>query len=79
MYFFILLVMHQNGSQYLLTLFISDLPLPRYLWDIAKSTTKAERLSCGVAMIVLFVCILLIVYFTVIVKKTPENIVDVCK
>nr|XP_021194000.2 peptidoglycan-recognition protein 1 isoform X2 [Helicoverpa armigera] len=54
-----------------------DLPLPRYLWDIAKSTTKAERLSCAAALIVLVVCILLIVYFTVIAKRTVDSVVDI--
>uniref|UniRef100_A0A2A4K4P1 Peptidoglycan recognition protein n=1 Tax=Heliothis virescens TaxID=7102 RepID=A0A2A4K4P1_HELVI len=56
---------------------VKDLPLPRYLWDIAKSTTKAERLSCAAALIVLVVCVLLIVYFTVIAKRTVDSVVDV--
>lgn len=56
-----------------------DLPLPRYLWDIAKSTTRAERLLCAAAMIALFACILLVVYFTVIVKRASEEVVDVGK
>ncbi|XP_026738966.1 peptidoglycan recognition protein 1-like isoform X2 [Trichoplusia ni] len=56
---------------------VKDLPLPRYLWDIAKSTTRAERLLCAAAMIALFACILLVVYFTVIVKRASEEVVDV--
>ncbi|XP_035428702.1 peptidoglycan-recognition protein 3 isoform X3 [Spodoptera frugiperda] len=54
-----------------------DLPLPRYLWDIAKSTTRAERLSCAAAIVVLAVCIILIVYFTVVSKKHANAVVDV--
>ncbi|KAH9627786.1 hypothetical protein HF086_000171 [Spodoptera exigua] len=54
-----------------------DLPLPRYLWDIAKSTTRAERLSCAAAIVVLAVCIILIVYFTVVAKKNANKVVDI--
>ncbi|XP_035428691.2 uncharacterized protein LOC118261817 isoform X2 [Spodoptera frugiperda] len=56
---------------------VKDLPLPRYLWDIAKSTTRAERLSCAAAIVVLAVCIILIVYFTVVSKKHANAVVDV--
>ncbi|CAD0194037.1 unnamed protein product [Chrysodeixis includens] len=52
------------------------LPLPKYLWDIAKSTTRAERLLCAAAMIALFACIMLVVYFTAIAKKASEEIHD---
>ncbi|KAJ8736949.1 hypothetical protein PYW07_000220 [Mythimna separata] len=54
-----------------------DLPLPRYLWDIAKSTTRAERLSCAAALAALLVCVILIVYFNVAAKNNADSIVDV--
>lgn len=51
---------------------ISDLPFYRYVWDVAKNTTRAERLSCAAAISILIVCIILIVYFTVIAKKVDQ-------
>ncbi|CAB3226073.1 unnamed protein product [Arctia plantaginis] len=56
---------------------VKDLPFYRYMWDVTKSTTKAERVSCATAMFVLIICILLIVYFTVIAKDKEKKIADV--
>ncbi|RVE49606.1 hypothetical protein evm_005738 [Chilo suppressalis] len=44
---------------------IKDLPLPKYIWTVIKNTNKTERLSCLAAICALFVCISLIVYYTV--------------
>ncbi|XP_045783963.1 uncharacterized protein LOC123880100 [Maniola jurtina] len=41
------------------------LPLPLYLWNIIKNSSRTERLSCGAALVALLVCITLIVYFSV--------------
>ncbi|KAJ8737849.1 hypothetical protein PYW08_000444 [Mythimna loreyi] len=56
---------------------VKDLPLPQYLWNLAKSTTTAERLSCAAAIAALLVCIILIVYFNITAKKNADSIVDV--
>lgn len=52
---------------------ISDVSFPRYMLDLVKNTTRAERISCTVAVLLIITCIILIVYFTVIVQKPFEN------
>ncbi|XP_014366543.2 peptidoglycan-recognition protein LF isoform X1 [Papilio machaon] len=54
-----------------------DMPFPVYVWHIIKNSSRAERLSCLAALLVLFVCIGLIVYFTVLAKNTTDDITDV--
>ncbi|XP_075990726.1 peptidoglycan recognition protein 1-like isoform X3 [Anticarsia gemmatalis] len=50
-----------------------DLPFYRYVWEFAKNTSLAERLSCIIAILVLIICTLLIVYFTVLTKRTVPD------
>ncbi|XP_073955515.1 peptidoglycan recognition protein-like [Choristoneura fumiferana] len=51
-------------------------PLPKYIWNIAKNSTRAERLSCAASVVALLLCTALIVYFTVLAKKSDVNAVD---
>ncbi|XP_069364814.1 peptidoglycan recognition protein-like isoform X1 [Maniola hyperantus] len=44
---------------------LKELPLPLYLWNIIKNSSRTERLSCAAALVALLVCITLIVYFSV--------------
>lgn len=52
---------------------ISDVSFPRYMLDLVKNTTRAERISCLVAVLLIIACILLIVYFTVILQKPTDD------
>lgn len=52
---------------------VSDVSFPRYMLDLVKNTTRAERISCIVALLLIVTCIVLIVYFTVIVKKPMDD------
>ncbi|XP_075990725.1 peptidoglycan recognition protein 1-like isoform X2 [Anticarsia gemmatalis] len=52
---------------------VKDLPFYRYVWEFAKNTSLAERLSCIIAILVLIICTLLIVYFTVLTKRTVPD------
>ncbi|XP_061382399.1 uncharacterized protein LOC116777349 isoform X3 [Danaus plexippus] len=50
-----------------------ELPLPKYLWQVIKNSSRTERLSCAAALIVLIVCVALIAYFSVMTSKTKEE------
>ncbi|XP_047524608.1 peptidoglycan recognition protein-like isoform X4 [Pieris napi] len=53
-----------------------ELSFPKYLWDIVKNSSRTERLSCAVAIMVLIVCIALIVYFAGLSANTSESPID---
>ncbi|XP_041986289.1 peptidoglycan-recognition protein LF-like [Aricia agestis] len=48
------------------------LPLPKYLWNVVKNSSRTERVSCVVALVAVVICVTLIVYFT----TRPENTDD---
>uniref|UniRef100_A0A1E1W7N6 Peptidoglycan recognition protein n=1 Tax=Pectinophora gossypiella TaxID=13191 RepID=A0A1E1W7N6_PECGO len=52
---------------------VKDLSCPRYLWDLVKNSTRAERVLCSIASLLVILCIFLIVYFTVIAKPNEEE------
>ncbi|XP_047543781.1 peptidoglycan recognition protein-like isoform X1 [Vanessa atalanta] len=52
---------------------VKELPLPRYLWNVVKNSSRTERLVCAAALIVLIVCITLIVHFTVQSTKSGSG------
>ncbi|XP_023941141.1 peptidoglycan recognition protein 1 isoform X1 [Bicyclus anynana] len=52
---------------------LKELPLPLYLWNIIKNSSRTERLSCAAALTALSVCIALIVYFSVQTSKTSTT------
>ncbi|KAL0902261.1 hypothetical protein ABMA27_000173 [Loxostege sticticalis] len=56
---------------------IKDLPFHKYLWSIIKNTSKAERMSCLAATAALIICILLIVYYTMFVRYTEQEPLDI--
>ncbi|CAF4750038.1 unnamed protein product [Pieris macdunnoughi] len=55
---------------------VKELSFPKYLWDIVKNSSRTERLSCAVAIMVLIVCIALIVYFAGLSANTSESPID---
>ncbi|XP_022116105.1 peptidoglycan-recognition protein SD isoform X4 [Pieris rapae] len=55
---------------------VKELPFHKYLWDIVKNSSRTERLSCAVAVMVLITCIALIVYFTGMSANTSESPID---
>ncbi|XP_068621744.1 uncharacterized protein [Battus philenor] len=64
-----------SGISLQLTLY--DMPFPVYMWHIVRNSSRAERLSCAAALVLLLVCVGLIVYFTVRAKDTHDDITDV--
>ncbi|CAG9558838.1 unnamed protein product [Danaus chrysippus] len=52
---------------------LSELPLPKYIWQVIKNSSRTERLSCAAALIVLIVCVALIAYFSVMTSKSREE------
>ncbi|CAB3226069.1 unnamed protein product [Arctia plantaginis] len=53
---------------------VKDLPFHLYIWDVAKSMNKSEKMCCVAALLVLVVCVFLVIYFTVIVKNVEKEI-----
>ncbi|CAH2229743.1 jg5071, partial [Pararge aegeria aegeria] len=49
-----------------------ELPLRLYLWHFVKNSSRTERLSCAAALISLFICISLIIYFSVKTSKASS-------
>ncbi|XP_049886091.1 peptidoglycan-recognition protein LF-like [Pectinophora gossypiella] len=62
---------NENASKCLKRYFY--LSCPRYLWDLVKNSTRAERVLCSIASLLVILCIFLIVYFTVIAKPNEEE------
>ncbi|CAK1588559.1 unnamed protein product [Parnassius mnemosyne] len=54
-----------------------DMPFPVYVWYIVKNSSRAEKLSCLVALLVLITCVTLIVFFAVQATNNPEDYIDV--
>ncbi|XP_004929948.1 peptidoglycan-recognition protein 2 isoform X1 [Bombyx mori] len=52
---------------------IKELPLPRYLWKVLKNTSRAERLSCSVALTALVICIGLTLYFALTTETVAND------
>ncbi|CAH2034864.1 unnamed protein product, partial [Iphiclides podalirius] len=50
---------------------------PVYLWHIIKNSSRAERLSCLIVLVLLITCVGLIVYFTIKAKNNADDFVDV--
>ncbi|CAG5039168.1 unnamed protein product [Parnassius apollo] len=50
---------------------------PVYVWYIMRNSSRAEQLSCLVALLVLITCVTLIVYFAVNASNNPEDYIDV--
>ncbi|XP_063546739.1 peptidoglycan recognition protein-like isoform X2 [Cydia strobilella] len=49
---------------------------PQYVWTVVRNTSRAERLSCACAAFALVLCTVLILYFTLVVKRGELNVVD---
>ncbi|CAK1588553.1 unnamed protein product [Parnassius mnemosyne] len=56
---------------------VKDMPFPVYVWYIMKNSSRAEKLCCLVALLVLITCVTLIVFFAVQATNNPEDYIDI--